>query len=71
MLVLVKLLIAAVFAFGAWLVAFGVAFFGWRAVLLALALASPAYVMAWRDPDRWGWLIGWSSPKSRGGADDS
>lgn len=67
---LVKLLIAAVFAFGLWLVAVGVGFFGWRAVLLVLALASPMYVMAWRDPDRWGWLIGWSSPESRAGPDD-
>lgn len=62
--VLVKLLIGAVFLFGLWLVAVGVAFFGWRAVL---ALASPMYVLAWRDPDRWGWPIGRSSPKSSAG----
>ena len=65
---LVKLLIGAVFAFGLWLVAVGVAFFGWRPVLAVLALVSPMYVLAWRDPDRWGWLIGWSTPKR--GPDD-
>lgn len=59
-------LIGAQFALGVWLMSLAAELLGWPFVLAMVALVSPMIAMAWKDPDRWGWLLGWSSPRARG-----
>ena len=53
---------AALFVFGLWLMSVAAAIIGWGVVLAGAVLVSPMLVLAWADPVRWGWLLGWPRP---------
>lgn len=58
------LLKSLIFVLALWLLSIAASLVGWHLVLAVCAAASPVGCLAWKDPDRWGWLLGWSPRKS-------
>lgn len=55
---------AAAFALAIWYLWIFAAFVGWPFVLAAAAVGVPVTLLAERDPERWGWLIGKKPPSN-------
>ena len=59
-----KLLIAAQFVAWMWILCVCASLLGWQIVLAVFAASFPVALLAHRDPDRWGWLIGRKPPSN-------